>query len=72
MYANSFFAQIEYNGRLVPFIGIIRTTPIASATFGLTYFGAKLGGATGHNDRNLFRNKYIVIVLTLLSSEHMG
>ena len=71
MYANSFFVQVEYNGGSVPFIGIIRTTLIASTTLALTHFGAKLVGATGHNDCNLFQNKDFVFALTLSSSEHM-
>ena len=64
MYANSFFAQVECNGGSVPFIGIIRTTLIASTTLVLTHFGAKLVGATEHNDCN-----YFAFALTLPSSE---
>ena len=71
MYANSFLAQAEYNDGSVPFIGISRTSLIASATLALTHFGAKLVGAAGHNDCNLFQNKDFVLVLTLPSSEHL-
>ena len=71
MYENRFSAQIEYNVGSVPFIGIIRTTLIASTTIALTHFGVKLVGATGHNDCNFFRNKDFVFALTLPSSEHM-
>ena len=70
MYPNCFFAQVEYNGGSVPFIEIIQTTLIASTTLALTHFGAKLIGATGHNDYNLFRNKDLVFALALPSSEH--
>ena len=71
MYANSFFAQVKCNGGSVPFIGIIRTTLIASKTLALTHFGAKLVGATGHNDCNLLQNKDFAFALTLPSLEHM-
>ena len=70
MYTNSTFAQVE--GRLVPFIGIIQTTLIASTTLVLSHFGAKLVDATGHNDYNLFQNKDFVFALTLPFSEHMN
>ena len=69
MHANSFFVQVEYNDGSVPFIGITQTTLIASTTLALTHFGAKLVGATEHNDCNLFRNKDFVFALP--SSEHM-
>ena len=72
IYTNSAFAQVEYKGRLVPFIGIIQTTLITSTTFVLSHFGAKLVDATGHNDYNLLQNKDFVFALTLPSSEHMN
>ena len=71
MYANSFYAQVGYNGRLVSSIGIIQTTLIASTKLVLTYFGAKLVGATGRNDCNLFQDKDFVFASTLPSSERM-
>ena len=66
-----FLAHGKYNGRSVPFIGIIRTTLIASTTFALTHFGPRMVCASGHNDCNLFRNKDFVLALTMPPSEHM-
>ena len=67
----AFFAQVEYNGGSVPFIGIIQTTLIVLTTLALTHVGAKLVGATVHNDCNLFRNKDFVFTLNVPPSEHV-
>ena len=51
MYANRFFAQVEYNGGLAPFIGIIA----------LSYFGPNSVGATGHIDWDLFQKNTLYL-----------
>lgn len=61
MYANRFFAQVEYNGGLAPFIGIIGTTLTASTTLALSYFGPNSVGATGHIDWDLFQKNTLYL-----------